>query len=417
MLSDATVYPLNAARTLALHTQGLAQVNPPGFKPGPTDIEAIVRQIGAVQIDTLQMVQRSQYLVLWSRLGTYNPADFDRLMYDPAWRVLYEDWLHAACIVPLTEYRYSLVRKHSARQNPNSWYERWLAEGEHVELMNGVLERIRLEGPLRTSHFKQHGPRRGAWWDWTPAKRALEWLFAFGELMVSERVNFQRVYDLTDRVLPDWVDKRVPAPEEVELHLAETAVRCLGICSLDQAATYSYRKLAPTRAAMKRLLADGVIQPVKVALLNGQILEMVVHHSHRHLLEQAASGIIKAERTTFLSFFDNLFWAKGRDEQFWGFVNHLEAYTPAPKRVYGYFSMPILHRDRIIGRFDPKLERKQSVLRLRALHAEPDVVLTDELIADLAGAMRDFMRFHKANHLVVEGSQPAVFGERLLAAL
>ncbi len=83
MLNDSSVYPLEAARTLALHTQGLAQANPPGFKPGPADIEAVVRQIGAVQIDTLQMVQRSQYLVLWSRLGTYNPADFERLMYDP----------------------------------------------------------------------------------------------------------------------------------------------------------------------------------------------------------------------------------------------------------------------------------------------------------------------------------------------
>lgn len=414
MLNDSSVYPLEAARTLALHTQGLAQANPPGFKPGPADIEAVVRQIGAVQIDTLQMVQRSQYLVLWSRLGTYNPADFERLMYDPARRVLYEDWLHAASIVPLTEFRYSLPRKRSVRQIPSS---HWLAEGDHVQLMSEVLERIRQEGPLRTSHFKHNGPRRGAWWDWTPAKHALEWLFAFGDLMVSERVNFQRVYDLTERVLPDWVDTSLPTPEEVERYLAETAVRCLGICGLDQAATYSYRNLVPARAAMKRLLAEGVLQSVQVELLNGQTQEMVVHHSQRHLLEQAANGAIKAERTTFLSFFDNLFWAKGRDEQFWGFKNHLEAYTPAPKRAYGYFSMPILHRGRIVGQFDPKLERKQAVLRLRALHAGPGVILTDELLGDMGEAMRDFMRFHKANQLVVEASQPEEFGRRLLAAL
>lgn len=416
-MTSATIYPLQAARALALHSQGLAQPNPTGFKPGPAEIEAAVRKIGAVQIDTLQMVQRSQYLVLWSRLGAYNPRDFDRLIYDPAQRVLYEDWLHAASIIPLSEYRYSLPRKLNARQNPNSWYERWLAEGEHVQLIEQVLERIRQEGPLRTSHFKHNDLRRGAWWDWTPSKRALEWLFAFGDLMVTERVNFQRTYDLTERVLPAWVDTSIPTAEEVELHLAEMAVRCLGICTIDQAATYSYRRLAPHRLAIKELLKQGVIRTVNAEVLGDRVIEMVVHQDNLPLLQQAADGALPARRTTFLSFFDSLFWAKGRDEQFWGFLNHLEAYTPAPKRVYGYFSLPILYHDRVIGRFDPKLERKESVLRLKALHLEPGVAPDDEMTTELASAMHDFMHFHKARQIVIERSQPEVFGERLLAAM
>lgn len=416
-MTGEKVISLQAARTLALHTQGLARPNTPGSQSGMAEIEAAVRQVGALQIDTLHVVQRSHFIVLWSRLGSYQPRDFERLVYDPAHRVLYEDWLHAASILPLSEYRYSLPRKKRARQEPSSWYERWLADGENLNMMESVLEHIRLEGPARTKHFKSDGRRRGDWWDWSPAKRALEWYFAFGDLMVSERVNFQRVYDLTERVLPAWVDTNVPSEAEVDRHWAELAVRCLGICTVDQAATYTYRKAVPSRQAVKGLLAEGVLLPVQVSLADGRVQEMVVHSDHIAALEQAQSGEIKAMRTTFLSFFDSLFWAKGRDEQLWGFRNHLEAYTPAPKRVYGYFSLPILHHERIIGRLDPKLERKEAILRLKALHLEPGVELENELVTAVAGAMRDFMHFHKAQNLVIENSQPAEFGRNLLAAL
>ncbi len=416
-MSSNPIYALQTARALALHAQGLGRPNPPGYKPGLTEIEAAVRQVGAVQIDTLQMVQRSAYLVLWSRLGAYHPRDFDRLVYDPAQRVLFEDWLHAACILPLSEYRFGLPRKYKARQEPSTWYERWLSDGEHVDLMGTVMEHIRHAGPQRANHFKHEGLQRGAWWDWTPSKRALEWLFAYGDLMVSERVNFQRVYDLTERVLPAWVDTSLPSPEEVDRHWIETGVRCLGICSIDQAATYTYRRLSPTRLAAGSLLADGTLRCVNVRLLDGSVQEMVVHRDHLALLEQAADGALPARRTTFLSFFDSLFWAKDRDAQFWGFHNHLEAYTPAAKRVYGYYCMPILHHDRIVGRFDPKLERKQGLLALKALYLEPGVEPDEELVAGVAEAMRDFLHFHKASQLVIERSQPAGFGEKLLAAL
>jgi hypothetical protein len=144
---------------------------------------------------------------------------------------------------------------------------------------------------------------------------------------------------------------------------------------------------------------------------------LIVHKDNLPLLEQCADGAIRPCRTTFLSPFDNLFWAKGRDEGLWGFKQQLEAYKPGPQRVWGYFSLPILHHDSLVGRFDPKLERKDGILRLKALYLEPGVEPAEELVVGVAAAMRDFLAFHNASDLVVERSQPAAFSEQLLAAL
>ena len=144
---------------------------------------------------------------------------------------------------------------------------------------------------------------------------------------------------------------------------------------------------------------------------------MLVRREHLPLLEQAADGALAAERTTFLSPFDNLFWPHDRDRQFWGITQRLEAYKPEAQREWGYFSMSILHKDRFIGRFDPKLERASGTLRLKALHLEPGVALDEELVAAVAAAMRSFLAQHAARDLVIERSSPAEFGARLLASL
>jgi uncharacterized protein YcaQ len=130
-----------------------------------------------------------------------------------------------------------------------------------------------------------------------------------------------------------------------------------------------------------------------------------------------ADGVITASRTTFLSFFDSLFWCRRRDLQVWGYQNLLEAYIPAHKRRYGYFCLSILHKDKLVGRFDPKLERKAGVLRIKALYLEVGVLLDEELVSGVAVAMRDFMKFHNARELVIESSQPEEFGEKLLKTI
>jgi uncharacterized protein YcaQ len=408
-------YPLSAIRTLALHAQGLAV--PPQTLPTLDTLCRTVEQIGCVQIDTLHMVRRSQYVVLWSRLGCYHPADLDRLVYDPAHRRLFEYWLHAASIVPLVDYSYRLpyMRRFA---DGDGWWPDWAKQPENSALVQAVLERIRGEGALRNADFEHEAGARSGWWDWKPAKHALEHLYNLGELMITNRVNFQRVYDLRERVLPDWVDRTEPTPEETRRHLIERSARALGTGEPGHAADYAYEVRRPAaRETINHLLADGHLIEIQGILADGQSHPLIVHRDHLPLLAQAADGTLQAHHTTFLSPFDSLFWARGRDQAFWNFRQVLEAYKREPDRIWGYFCLPILHRDRLVGRFDPKLERKTGTLRLKALYLEPGIEPADDRIADIAGAMRDFLAFHNARNLVIERSDPPEFGQKLSAAL
>jgi hypothetical protein len=400
-----------------LHAQGLAQPPTQGNQTSLDAIEQVVERVGCVQIDTLHVVQRSHYLVLWSRLGTYNTVDFDQLSYDPGRRRLFEGWQRCASYIPLKDFRYQLPHIQRMQVEPGTWYHRWLAQEGHREMVPLVLKRIRQEGGLRSADFKDGVKRAGSWWNWKPAKVALEYQYAFGELMISQRVNFQRVYDLTERVMPDWVDTTPPTPEERDRFWIEQGAKALGICHPMQAADYSYRKRTPSKPILEALLKEGVLLPVKAEQADGKSAELVVHRGNLGLVERAADGALKAEHTTFLSPFDSLFWAKGRDAQLWNFRHCLEAYIPEPKRQWGYFCLSILHKGRMVGKFDPKLERSTGVLRLKALYLEPGVDLDEELLHDVATAMVDFMRFHKAKDLMVEKSQPAEFGEKIIAHL
>jgi uncharacterized protein YcaQ len=411
------IYPLKALRSLALEAQGLATRN--GSEPAPTleNIYRLVEQLGCVQIDTLQRVKRSQYLVLWSRLGQYDPADLDRLIYDPQKQRLFEYWKHAASILPLNEYRYCLPMMERFRSGDDNWFGDWLQDPENHVLIEQVLERVRLEGPLRAANFERDGHPAGSWWNWKPAKRALEHLYDRGDLMIRDRVNFQRVYDLRERVLPEWVDTRPASREERDRFRLEQAVYALGVTLPIQAAEYAYLKRGTAKPALEALIQDEVLQLVQGQTADGQTVELVIHRNRLEDLERATQGGIQPERTTFLSPFDSLFWARGRDELFWNFRNVLEAYKPGPARIWGYFCLPILHHDRFVGRFDPKLERREGRLRLEALYLEPGVTPDDELVSDVAAALRDFMGFHRATELVVERSEPAEFGEKLLRVI
>jgi len=404
-------------RALILHAQGLSTPNCGEPEPNLEAIVRIVEKLGCLQIDTLQMVRRSQYIVLWSRLGKYNPADLDRLIYDPAERRLFEYWKHAASIIPLNEYRYHMPTMRWYREGNHHWSTEWAGAKTTPEYIGGVLERVRAEGPLRAADFEHAGEKRGSWWDWKPAKHALEHLYDRGELMVANRVNFQRVYDLKERVLPAWVGQNEATPEARDRRRVEEAVRALGVCRPGQAADYAYLKKNQALPALRELVGDGILLPIRARLLNGEKAEMLVHRGNLHLLERVAAGELPPERTTFLSPFDSLFWARGRDEELWGFRNVLEAYKPEKDRTWGYFCLPVLHRGRLVGRFDPKLERRAGRLRLKNLYLEPGVEPEEKLISDLAVALRDFLAFHGAQDLLIEQSTPASFGERVLAAL
>ena len=422
MTKSAPTYPLTAARALALHTQQL-DAPVPDIAPGAEDIYETVDRVGWVQLDTLQMVQRSQYLALWSRLGPYDTADFDHLTFGNGTiegnndRRLFEYWMHAACIIPLSLYRFTIptMLNHKYRQGKRR--REWLEDPANIKVLDAVLAHVRENGLARSADFERTDGRRGTWWDWKPAKIALEHLYNTGELTIANRVNFQRIYGITETVLPDWVDTTPPTEEEAYLTLLDKSARALGICAPMQVPDYFHMKRTPAKPLIRRMLDEGILIPVNVELHDGTIAEMVVHRANFQLLERAASGDIALERTTFLSPFDSLFWAKGRDIQFWGFQQILEAYKPAPQRIWGYFCQPILHKDRLVGRFDPKLERRESTLRLRHLYLEPGVKPEDDLVAGIAAALRSFMAFHDATDLVIEQSKPRGLRRKLLKAM
>jgi uncharacterized protein YcaQ len=413
-----TIYPLSAVRALALYSQGLVKANVADSRPSLATIQRTIERVNYIQIDTLNLIQRSQYITLWSRLGSYAPVDFDRLVYSAEERTLFEGVQSVAAIIPLRDYRYQLGQGDRGRQTLLRWYEHELEVAQSHELVPVVLERIRREGALRAADFDYDGPRRGSWWDWKPAKTALEYLFVKGDLMIANRVNFQRVYDLTERVLPAWVETSPPSPEERDRYWFEQGLIALGICLPAQVAEYGFHmRRAYPKALGAELLKQGVLVPVQATLADGDTHELVVHRDQLENLQQAADGVIRADRTTFLSFFDSLFWCRGRDMLLWGYRNLLEAYVPEKKRQYGYFCLSILHQGGLVGRFDPKLERKTGVLRVKALYLEQGVQPDEELVSGVASAMRGFMKFHNARELVIEKSQPEEFREKLLKAI
>lgn len=404
-------YPLSAVRALILHAQGLDKA---GNSRQPT-LDAIydtIERLNCIQIDTLQMVQRSHYVAIWSRLGKYDPSDLKKLVYDNGHRRLFEYWLHAASIIPLSLYRYCLPQMRRFRERGG-----WIKDPENRPVFERVMERIRREGAVRAADFKNPVGERRSWWNWKPAKRALETGYNRGELMIADRVNFQRVYDLTERVLPGWVDTTAPTREEADYYLLERSVKALGIGTPGHAADYLHMKRGAAKPHIEAMLASQTIVPVQAETFGGEVTEFIVHRDMLSLLEQAAAGQISAQRTTFLNPFDSLFWGHRRDTLFWNFRKVLEAYKPADQREWGYYCLPILHKDRLVGRFDPKLERKTGTLRLKALYLEPGIEPDETLVADTAAAMHDFLAFHEAGDVVIEQSDPPAFGERLVAAL
>ena len=422
-MNPSTLYPLRAVRALALQAQRLSTPHRQTPSPGVEDVYQTIEQIGWIQIDTLQVVHRSQYLTLWSRLGTYNTEYLDHLLFDGGntspdnKRRLFEYWAHAACVIPLKEYRFwrPMMRRQVEREIGRRGT--WAHEDENAKLLRSVIKQIEAAGAARPVDFRTEQKAAGTWRNWDQAKIALEHLYNTGQLVISNRINFQRIYDVPARVLPNWVDRNEPTEEEAFRHLLEISIKAHGICQPAQVGDYFHMKRTESKPIIDAMIADGSFLSVQAKLVDDQVHQMLVHPDNLPLLEMAAEGEITPGRTTFLSPFDSLFWAKGRDTSFWNFRQVLECYKPAEIRRWGYFCLPILYRDKLVGRFDPKVERQTGVMRLKKLYLEPKVRPSNRLIWSISRTMKDFMCFHQARNLVIEHSDPPEFGAKLMAAI
>ena len=242
-----------AARALLLAAQGLHER--PAHTAGKEDVLAAIRRMGALQIDTIHVVARSPYLVLWSRLGSYEPHRLDELLAEGA---IFEYWAHAACFLPIEDY--GLYRRRML--DGNARYRDWLAA--HPEVVERVLGRVREHGETRSAEFERTDGRAGAWWDWKPEKLALECLFMTGELMIARRERFQRIYDLRERVLPGWDDARTPSREEVRRAHALAAVRALGVAKAPWVPDYFRIPAQGIRRLLEGLAQEGALIQVRV---------------------------------------------------------------------------------------------------------------------------------------------------------
>lgn len=399
---------LTAARNIHLAAQGL--LTSPKSNANKDDVLSCIRSMGVLQIDTIHVVARSPYLVLWSRLGQYEAAWLDQLLEEAH---IFEYWAHEACFLPIesfSRYRHQMLKPEGLGWKYN---QRWLAEnGSQVKQ---ILQHIKKFGACRSADFERTDGKSGGWWEWKPEKRSLEVLFTMGKLMVAKRQRFQRVYDLTEQVHPNWNDQRdlKPLIDEQRQQVLD-AVRALGICKASWVADYFRMKKIASSIAPEQLFQQGLLRKTEV---EGWNVAAYYHPDHDPLIERARQGKLRASHTCLLSPFDPVVWDRKRALEFFDFDYRLECYTPEAKRKFGYFTLPILRRGKLIGRVDAKAHRKQAEMEIKALYLEKAVEVNDALCKDLAKALHAFALWHDTPSIRIERCDHKGLKNSLIALL
>ncbi len=399
------ILSVTQARALHLAAQGMLAAR--RRKAAKGDVMDAIDRMGVLQIDTISVVARSPYLVLWSRLGDYQPAWLDQHLAEGR---LFEYWAHEACFVPIGDY--ALLRHRMLDPAAMGWKYSASWMQERRQEVDAVLDHIRTNGPVRSSDFERADGQSGGWWQWKPQKRSLEVLFTAGVLMIARRHNFQRVYDLAERVHPTWDDSQMPAIEHTRRTLTLKAVKALGLAKAGWVADY-YRTRRP-HVDLDALVEQGALLRAQV---DGWTEPVYIHPDHAGLAAQAAAGKLTASVTSVLSPFDPIVWDRRRASDMFGFDYTLECYTPAPKRQYGYFCLPILRRGALVGRVDAKAHRREGMFELKSLVLEPGVKLSARFAQDIAGAIWRCARWHGCDSINVCHTEPAAFSDQLVDAL
>ena len=352
--------PAGLARRIALGAQGFAEPRPPG-PIGTRQLRRIVERLAVVQIDSVNVLSRSHYLPAFSRLGAYPRAALDELTARR--HAVFEYWAHEASFLPVRLHPY--LRWRMAAAEEHAWGNMVRLQREQPGFVAEVLDRVRAEGPLRASQLLEEKPERsGTMWNWHAGKVALEWLFFTGAVTATHRTTaFEKVYDLTERVLPAQV-LRAPTPDPADAvrELVRTAARALGVATERDLRDYFRLRPAAAQAAVAELADAGELQAVEVAGWGAPAWLGPGAHRPRWIRARA-----------LLSPFDSLVWERPRVERIFGFRYRLEIYTPAAQRVHGYYVLPFLLGDELVARVDLKADRQAGVLRVQSAHAEDGV--------------------------------------------
>jgi uncharacterized protein YcaQ len=351
---------LRAARRIALAAQGFGVPRPAIVTR--RHLNQTIRRLSLHQIDSVNVLARAHYLPSFSRLGIYDRG----LIYRSAWgarrdRLLFEYWAHEASLLPLELHPLLRWRMQQADNGEVGWGSMRIFARERRSEAQQVLDRIRAEGPLAASEF-ENGKGRGGWWEWGEAKSALEWLFWAGHVTTATRRNsFERVYDLTERVIPHAI-LSLPTPSLADAHraLLNRAARALGVATAGDLRDYFRLSPEPSKRAIAELVEEKILLPVAV---DGWRQPAFVHHSARRPRRIYGQALLAP--------FDPLIWERSRTERLFGFRYRIEIYTPAHKRVHGYYVLPFLMDERIVARVDLKSDRQHSRLLVKKITLEP----------------------------------------------
>lgn len=322
------------------------------------DVAGAIRRLGCVQLDSISTVDRAHRLTLAARVGRYPAGSVSRLLGKGE---IFEYWAHEACLLPIEDY--PLFKRRMEELSDRHWWGRKRQDRESERLVLGA---IRERGALPSRAFEGTGPMPGEMWNWKPAKRALEHLFAAGEVVIAGRDGFQRLYDLPERVIPRrYLDAPVPSEDAFRRGYALRAVQGRG--ALTESAIAEHCRLPGGGKGMRPVVdgleADGAVRRVAVA------------DGGQHVVVPAGAEVDGSvpKAGVLLSPFDNMLWDRAFVERVFGFRHVIEVYKPGHERVYGYYVLPFLYGDRIVGRADLKTNRAEGVLRVKAFHLEPGV--------------------------------------------
>lgn len=358
-MSTSQSFSLAQARRLALAAQGFGGVA--AATPGTAQLARMLRRLGVVQIDSVNALVRSHYLPLFSRLGHYPPALLDQLAWGKGrQRKLFEYWGHEASLLPLELYPLLRWRMQRARQGQGIYRQLAAFGREQQATIARVLAAVSEQGALGAGSLSTREERAGPWWDWSAEKHALEWLFAAGEVTVAGRRGFERLYDLPQRVLPaSLLSEEGPTEPDAQRGLLLHAAAALGVATEKDLRDYFRLTPADARRGLEELTEEGRSQRCRV---QGWSQPAYCLDTPKVPRKVAASAL--------LSPFDSLVWERDRTERLFDFRYRLEIYTPAHKRIYGYYVLPFLHQERIAARVDLRAERAQQRLAVHTLHEE-----------------------------------------------
>ncbi|MCF7534864.1 winged helix-turn-helix domain-containing protein [Pseudomonas petrae] len=393
MPAEPPIHPplsLKHARRLALAAQGFTSRQPPATIKA-AHVTQLIERLGVLQIDSVNALVRSHYLPLFSRLGHYPRT----LLEQAAWsqgrqRKLFEYWGHEASLLPVELYPLMRWRMQRAAQGEGIYQQLAKFGREHQTVIARVLQTVREQGALGAGSISTRQDRAGPWWDWSAEKHALEWLFAAGEVTVAGRRGFERLYDLPERVLPSAIVNHPAISEsDAQRGLLLHAVKALGVATEKDVRDYFRQDPTPAKRGLAELVEEGAVQLVQVQGWKQPAYTLPGLTVPRKV---AASAL--------LSPFDSLIWERARTERLFDFHYRLEIYTPAHKRVYGYYVLPFLHNERIAARIDLRAERAAGRLAVHAVHEEQPG-LDDEGMHALALHLRQLANWLELPHVLI----------------